>query len=137
MASDIFPCYNCAVMKIEKSYKQSNDCKRSRCPITNTLDVIGDKWTLLIIRDILFLDKRRYNELATSPEGIPTNILAQRLKHLEKEGIIEKRAYQQNPTRYEYTLTRKGKDLSPLLLQIMKWSAKHLPHAARPKGLSG
>jgi DNA-binding HxlR family transcriptional regulator len=107
------------------------DCKRSPCPVTNTLDAIGDKWTLLIIRDLLFFGKKRYKDFAASPESIPTNILAHRLKHLGKEGIINKKTYQTNPPRYEYYLTKKGQDLRPLLIAIMRWSSKHLPYAAK------
>ena len=104
-------------------------CKRSVCPITNTLDIIGDKWTLLVVRDMLLFNKKRYKDFADSPESIPTNILATRLKMLEKEGLVKKRAYQNNPPRYEYHLTKKGRALYPLLIEIMKWSANYLPHA--------
>ena len=99
---------------------------RSPCPIANTLDILGDKWTLLIIRDMVFMKKTRYKDFADSPESIPTNILASRLKKMEKEKIITKKAYQTNPVRYEYHLTQKGKDLRPILLNMMKWSDKHL-----------
>ena len=78
--------------------------------MANTLDIVGDKWSLLIIRDMRH-GKRTYGELADSPERIPTNILADRLRRLEDAGIVARSAYQERPPRYAYTLTDKGKDL--------------------------
>jgi DNA-binding HxlR family transcriptional regulator len=100
--------------------------ERSCCPITNGLDVFGDRWTLLIIRDLM-LGKRRYQDLISSPENIASNILADRLKKLQIAGLIHRRAYQQNPARYEYILTEKGKDLKPVLEAIIGWGKKHYP----------
>lgn len=114
------------------SSSKSELCRRSICPVANTLDIVGDKWTLLIVRDLLFFGKNRYKDFSTSPESIPTNILASRLKRLEKEKVIKKKAYQNNPVRYEYQLTKKGNDLLPILIETIKWSAKHLPYAAKP-----
>jgi DNA-binding HxlR family transcriptional regulator len=103
------------------------DLKRSTCPIANTLDLIGDKWSLLIVRDMLLLHKHRYGDFLSSDEGIPTNILADRLKRLEENGLIEKTPYQYNPVRYEYYLTDKGQDLEPLVQEIVQWGLKHIP----------
>ena len=100
--------------------------RRSPCPVANTLDLIGDKWTLLIIRDMRH-GKRTYGELADSPEGIPTNILAARLRRLEEAGIIASEAYQERPVRYAYTLTAKGQDLGELLQALVRWGKKHIP----------
>ena len=100
--------------------------KRSPCPISNTLDLIGDKWTLLIIRDMLFLNKRLFNEFLESPEKIATNILTDRLKRLEEHQIIEKRPYSKTPLRYEYILTRRGKDLQPMLMELIQWGNVHI-----------
>ena len=100
--------------------------ERSCCPITNGLDIFGDKWSLLIIRDLM-LGKRRYQDLISSPENIASNILAERLKRLQLAGLINRRAYQQNPARYEYVLTEKGKDLRPVLEAIIGWGKKHYP----------
>lgn len=100
--------------------------ERSCCPITNGLDIFGDKWTLLIIRDLM-LGKRRYQDLISSPENIASNILADRLKRLQLAGLINRQAYQQNPSRYEYVLTQKGKDLKPVLEAIIGWGKKHYP----------
>jgi DNA-binding HxlR family transcriptional regulator len=109
------------------SAKPSHDTPRSDCPIANSLDVIGDRWTLVVIRDLMFSDKRRYNELLSSSEGITTNILAERLKRLERAGIVDKRAYQDNPPRYEYSLSAKGEDLRDVLIALVRWGGKHAP----------
>ena len=101
---------------------------RSNCPVSCTLDIVGDKWTLLVVRD-LFLGKRRYGEFAASPEAIPTNILADRLKRLGEHGIVRRRAYQNNPPRYEYELTKKGRDLGPIVMGLVRWGEKHVAGA--------
>jgi DNA-binding HxlR family transcriptional regulator len=98
---------------------------RSNCPVACLLDVLGDKWTLLVVRDLL-LGKSRYGEFLESPEAIPTNLLADRLKRLEEEGIVEKREYQQHPPRYEYVLTSKGRDLGPVVIECVRWGEKHI-----------
>ena len=117
-----------AIQKIKRS--KSNNVKgvlqRSVCPVANTLDIIGDKWTLLIIRD-LFVGKSTYKAFQESPEGIPTNILADRLKRLELHGVVDKKPYQSNPVRYTYLLTQKGKELGPVLLSVKQWGEKHIP----------
>jgi DNA-binding HxlR family transcriptional regulator len=102
--------------------------RRSPCPVACSLDLFGDRWTLLIIRD-LFWGKTRYGEFALSPEGIPTNILAGRLARLEKAGIVERTPYQHNPPRHTYALTPKGRDLKPVLLALVKWGKRHVPGA--------
>ncbi len=99
---------------------------RSSCPVAATLDIIGDKWTLLVVRDI-FLDRKRYNQFLESPEAIPTNILADRLKRLESHGLVRKTPYQDNPVRYEYELTQKGLALGPVLKSIVQWGGEFLP----------
>lgn len=99
---------------------------RSCCPITNVLDTLGDKWTLLVIRDLV-LGKRYYQELMSSPERIASNILADRLKKLEAAGLIIRQAYQQRPARYEYLLTEKGKGLKPVLKALIAWGQEHYP----------
>jgi len=99
---------------------------RSPCPVACSLDLLGDKWTLLVVRDLL-LGKTTYTEFQKSPEGIPTNILAERLKRLQAAGIIEKSRYQERPVRYGYHLTGKGRDLQPVLLAMIDWGNKHIP----------
>ena len=100
--------------------------QRSSCPITNVLDLLGDKWTLLVIRDLV-LGKRRFQEFMASPEAIASNILANRLSKLEAAGLITRRAFQQNPIRYEYFLSKRGKDLEPILEAIVVWGKKQFP----------
>lgn len=99
---------------------------RSECPLAASLDLIGDKWSLVIARDMM-VKKKRYRDFESSPEGIPTNILANRLRRLEEDGIIAKTPYQRNPLRYEYFLTPKGADLLPVLQQLALWGHKHIP----------
>lgn len=105
---------------------------RSSCPISNALDLLGDRWTLLVIRDLLFVGKRRFGEFLTSPEGIPTNILTDRLRRLEESGVVTKAPYQLRPARYEYQLTPKGRDLFPVLRALMEWARDHVPGVAPP-----
>lgn len=103
---------------------------RSTCPIACSLDILGDKWTLVVVRDIIS-GRHTYTELQQGPERMPTNILAARLKRLEELEIVAKEPYQQNPVRYRYTLTQKGRDLRPVLRELVKWSYKHLPYAVK------
>jgi len=99
---------------------------RSACAIANSLDIVGDKWSLLVVRDLMH-GKRTYGELVNSPERIPTNILADRLKRLESAGIITSTPYQQRPMRYAYTLTAKGSALGEVLLAFVRWGKQHIP----------
>ena len=105
---------------------------RSFCPIASALDIVGDKWTLVVIRD-LFLGKHRYGEFQASPEAIPTNILAERLKRLEAAGLVVKEYYQDTPPRAEYYLTRRGADLGPVLRTIREWGEKHIDGTRVPE----
>lgn len=113
-------------MRKHKKSRMASHLRRSTCPIANTLELIGDKWTLLVIRDLLFLGKRLYGELLQSSESYPTNILADRLKRLECMGLLEKRPYQQHPVRYEYHLTPKGRELFPILKEIILWGNRYI-----------
>ena len=113
-------------MPKEKADNQGKDCLRSMCPVSSVLDILGDKWTILVVRDMLLLGKRLYSELIDSAENIPTNILADRLKRLEASGIIEKLPYQDKPVRYEYRLTQKGEDLRPLIKELAVWGNKYI-----------
>jgi DNA-binding HxlR family transcriptional regulator len=101
------------------------DTRRSDCPAACALDIAGDKWTLLIVRDLL-RGRQTYGELAASPERIPTNILASRLQRMESAGLIEAKPYQQRPVRYAYTLTRKGRELSEVLATLARWGRRHI-----------
>lgn len=119
-------------MKKKKQIKVAECGERSTCPLTNTLDIIGDKWTLVVIRDMLFVGKRQFNDFLESPEGISTNILTERLRKLEQYGIITKHPYQKNPVRHEYQLTERGQDLMPVLLAIAQWGQAHIDGIAIP-----
>lgn len=100
---------------------------RSHCPINFGLESFGDKWSLLILRDIIFRGKKTYGEFLKSEEGFSTNILAARLKQLEEEGILTRRPNPDNPRREFYVLTEKGLDLIPVLFEMMLWSYKYDP----------
>jgi DNA-binding HxlR family transcriptional regulator len=114
-------------MKKPSVGREKSACfKRSPCPVANILDILGDKWTLLVVRDLL-MGKSTYSEFQKSPEKIPTNILAERLKRLEKYGVIERAPYQEHPVRYAYSLTAKGLDLGPVLHSMVRWGNKHIP----------
>ena len=105
---------------------KAHSLSRSLCPIANALEVVGDKWSLLIVRD-LFRGKSTYGELLDSFEKIPTNILAERLKRLEAAGIITSSPYQERPVRNAYTLTKKGSELADILQALVKWGKRHIP----------
>ena len=99
---------------------------RSSCLIASALDLIGDKWSLLIVRDMLMYKKKLFKDLAASNEGIATNLLASRLKLLESLEVISKRKLPTNKKENIYLLTEKGLDLAPLILEIVIWSDKYV-----------
>ena len=101
------------------------------CSVARSLELIGERWSLLVIRDV-FLGHRRFDEIQSSL-GIARNVLASRLGRLMDEGILDKRPYQERPTRYEYFLTEKGLDLWPVLVALMAYGDKYgLPEGAEP-----
>jgi DNA-binding HxlR family transcriptional regulator len=104
--------------------------RRSSCPVACTLDVIGDRWTLLLVRDLL-RGKTRYGELAASSERIPTNILADRLKKLERYGLITSTLYSEHPPRREYHLTVAGWELRRVLEAMARWGLEQFPGTNR------
>ena len=95
---------------------------RSNCPVNFGLEMFGDKWSLLVIRDMIFWGKRTYGEFLRSDEGIATNILASRLSQLEENGILQKTPHSSDKRTDVYSLTEKGMDLIPLLVEIVAWS---------------
>jgi DNA-binding HxlR family transcriptional regulator len=99
---------------------------RSPCPIASALDVVGDKWSLLVVRDML-RGKQTYSDLQASPERIPTNLLADRLERLQRAGLISRSAYQRRPVRYNYALTDKGKALGDVLKAYVQWGKQFIP----------
>lgn len=98
---------------------------RSHCPINFGLESFGDKWSLLIVRDIIFRGKKAYGEFLKSEEGFATNILASRLELLENEGILKKNPNPEDARKDFYVLTEKGLDLIPILFEMILWSAKY------------
>jgi len=92
------------------------------CPIAQALNIMGDRWTVLVLRDLIFFDKQRFNEFLESPEGISTNILSDRLRRLEDAGLIHAEAYQDRPLRHAYQLTTKGQAFRGVLESLVTWS---------------
>ena len=111
--------------------------KRSDCPISCSLDVWGDKWSLLIIRDLIFNKTCTYGDFLKSEEKIATNILASRLLNLEENGLIQKLSHPDSKAKVLYKLTQKGIDLVPVLAEINLWAEKYFPLSARQKKLVG
>ena len=105
------------------SKRQKQDKKRSPCPVSCALDIIGDRWTLLVVRDLL-LGRSRFKEFVASPEGIPTNILSDRLERLVTHKIAERVPADDGSKRLAYKLTEKGEALRPVLLSMLKWGLK-------------
>lgn len=99
---------------------------RSSCLIASALDLIGDKWSLLIVRDMLLYKKKTFKEISSSEEGIATNLLSTRLKLLATIGVITKRKLLTNKKENLYLLTEKGIELAPLIMEIVLWSDKHV-----------
>lgn len=110
---------------------QMNRDPRSPCPIATTLDIVGDRWTLVVVRDML-TGKKRFSEFLDSPEGIATNVLSDRLALIEQAGLVTKAPYQLRPKRFEYTLTTKGEDLLPTLQEMSRWANRHIPGTWTP-----
>ena len=114
--------------------KEKSSCsRRSGCPINVTLEALGDTWSLLIVRDMMFLGRRTYAEFLNAGEGIATNILSDRLQKLEAGGIIEKRRNPADARKFIYRLTEKGIDLAPMLIEMILWAARHEETAAPPE----
>lgn len=105
---------------------------RSDCPLNFGLEIFGDKWTLLIIRDMMFFNKRYYNEFLMSKEGISTNILADRLAMLERERFITKQKDGKHKQKIIYSLTEKGIDLLPVIIEVGLWSDKYASDDLNP-----
>ena len=105
----------------------------SSCAIAAALDIFGDRWSMLVMRDILYHEKSTYSEFLASPEGISTNILANRLKKLEAAGLVKRKAYQSNPVRYAYRATKQGRAVKPVLKAAGKWGDKHIRKTVMPR----
>ncbi len=104
---------------------RNSDTCRSNCPINFVLETFGDRWTLLIVRDLMFKGKQTYGDFLESEEQISTNILADRLRRLEAHDIVQKTVAKDNRSKFLYRFTDKGKDLIPIMLEVTAWSARH------------
>ncbi|MEO6284277.1 MAG: helix-turn-helix domain-containing protein [Dyadobacter sp.] len=98
---------------------------RSDCPISFSLDIFGDKWTLLILRDMILHEKNSFSEFMNSAEGIASNILIDRLNTLHSQGFVTKKASELNKSKFLYTMTEKAIDLVPVLVDLMEWGEKY------------
>ena len=96
-----------------------------RCPVGSALDIVGERWTLLILRDLVRLGPRKFQDLQRNLRGLSPNTLSARLKTLEESGVIERRFYDQHPPRAEYVLTPKGEALRPVLKALRDWGERH------------
>jgi len=107
-------------VKQPSNVKRAGVDRRSPCPIACSLDILGDRWTLLVIRDLV-LGRTRFRDFTASPEGIPTNILSERLERLLRHGIVEQIAAHDGTKRFAYRLTQKGESLRPVLKAVRDW----------------
>ena len=110
----------------------SNQAQRSGCPISTALDIFGDRWTLLIVRDLMFSGLRTFKEFAAAGEGIATNVLSDRLERLECAGIIDRQPDASDGRKIVYRLTAKGMDLAPMLVEMIIWAARYEKTEAPP-----
>ena len=109
-----------------ETLKSDDHSFRSHCSISRTLELVGDKWTLLVVRDLMWHGKHTFQALQGSVERIPTNILAERLRRLVGWGLVRREPYQDRPVRYGYYLTDAGRALEPVLRQAMQWGHRYL-----------
>jgi DNA-binding HxlR family transcriptional regulator len=105
---------------LERTYET-----QAGCPVAGTLDVIGDRWTILVLRDLLLGRSAKFKDLLESLEGVSPNLLADRLKRLEQEGILERHFYSDHPPRAEYRLTAKGEELGAIVRAMARWGYRH------------
>ena len=104
-----------------------------RCPIARTLEIVGERWTILILRDLVTGGPRKFHDFERSLAGISPNTLSARLKRLEEAGIVERRFYEQHPPRAEYVLTEKGKELRQVLKPLFDWGQRHTRYPGADK----
>jgi DNA-binding HxlR family transcriptional regulator len=109
--------------------------RRSTCPISTALDFVGDRWTLLVIRDLMFAGKRHFREFLQSEEAISSNVLADRLASLLESGIVSKAGDPTHSQKAVYSLTPKGLDLLPVIVAMSAWSQKYEPKTRRPEAV--
>ena len=109
--------------------------QRSTCPISTALELIGDRWTLLVIRDLMFAGKRHFREFLQSEESIASNVLADRLNSLVEHGLVTRQGDPTHAQKAIYSLTEKGLDLLPVLIAMSAWTQKHDPKTRRPEAV--
>lgn len=105
----------------------------SNCAVAKTLAMLGDRWTLLVVRELMLNRRLTYKALSENVDGIPTNILSDRLKKLVDHGLVGKELYNKRPPRYDYSLTKKGISLRPVLIALAEWGAEYLGGELPPK----
>lgn len=105
---------------------------RSECPLANALDVLGDRWTLLVLRDLIFYGRREFGQFLGSGEGIATNVLAERLDRLCCSGLVARFDHPTNGKKYVYRVTEKGADLIPAMIELVLWAERYLPEVVVP-----
>lgn len=111
--------------------EKNKHAERSGCPVACALDLVGDHWSLVIVRDLMFAGRHEYKDMLAAEEGISSNILVDRLKKLEAHGIIAAIPHPESRRRKLYYLTARGKGLVRVMVALVLWSAEHLPHAVR------
>ncbi len=107
--------------------------QRSTCPISTALEIIGDRWTLLVVRDLMFAGKRHFREFLQSEEAIASNVLSSRLATLVENGIVTRQGDPSHAQKAIYSLTEKGLELLPVLVAMSRWTQKHHPDTRRPE----
>ena len=112
-----------------------NEKSRSPCALANGLDILGDRWSLLIIRDLMFTNRCEFGHFVQSGEGISTNILSDRLERLQAAGVIAKEPHPSHGKKFVYSLTDSGLGLAPTLIEFMLWAEREIPQAALPRRL--
>ena len=112
-----------------------NSYSRSPCPLANRLDLLGDKWTLLIVRDLLLTDRSEFGHFLYAGEGISTNILSDRLEKLQLAGVVTKQPHPDHGKKFVYKLTDKGLGLAPTIIEMTLWGNQHLDNTDMPAAL--
>lgn len=126
-----------ASQSIASPVNQPSHARRSRCPIGQALDLVGDRWTLLIVRDLMFRGLREFGEFLRAGERISTNILTDRLRRLVAAGLLVQSDHPSDRKKFVYRLTEKGVDLAPILVELTLWGAKHFRDHAAPRDILG
>jgi len=112
--------------------KSATPGRRSACPIAGSLDVIGDPWSLVIIRDLMFRDNHEYTDFLGSEENLATNVLADTLTRLTEAGIVKRLEHPTQSNKFVYRLTEMGIDLLPLVIELSHWGVKYVPDNGGP-----